>query len=80
VDLTEFGQVCSLPCFSIAETDTQAEQDAEQTKTHSNYDTSHSMDVQLCRNVIEKRERGGRRRRKNQTKKEKGRGVKKENA
>lgn len=49
-----------VPCFSVAETDTHAEQDAEQTKTHSNYDTSHSMDIQLCRNVIEqKRERGG---------------------
>lgn len=40
-------QPCTLPCFSIAETDTHAEQDAEKTETHPNDDTRHSMDIQL---------------------------------
>lgn len=61
-----------IPCFSIAETDTHAEQDAEQTETHSNYDTSHSMNIQLCRKVIEqKRERS---KEEKQTEKERERG------
>lgn len=39
----------SVPAFSVAETDTHAEQDAEEAEAHAHDDPSDGVNVQLCR-------------------------------